>query len=116
MHPTRERLMAQVTDGMSCREAAELNNVVPSTVVKDAVAARRDTQVARPMGASSPICSRSGATGRFQASAKKPDLMLHALSAELAEERAVVISCDTLRTFLKREDLPRPALAPTCWR
>ena len=30
----RERVVAQVSGGMSCHEAAELNNIVPSTVVK----------------------------------------------------------------------------------
>ena len=36
--------------------------------------------------------------------AEKPDLTLHALLAELGE-RGVVVSCDTLWRFLKRQDI-----------
>lgn len=36
---------------------------------------------------------------------EKPDLTLHALLDELAERRDVVVSCDTLWRFLKREGI-----------
>jgi putative transposase len=36
--------------------------------------------------------------------AEKPDLTLHALLEELAE-RGVVVACDTLWRFLKRENI-----------
>jgi len=35
--------------------------------------------------------------------AEKPDLTLHELLAELADEREIVVACDTLWRFLRRE-------------
>jgi transposase len=53
--------------------------------------------------------------------ARKKDITLHALLAELAAERGVIVSCDTLWRFLrangitfkKRRSIPRSRTGPT---
>ena len=100
----RERVVAQVAGGMSCHQAAALNDLVPSTVVKWTQRLRRTGSVAaKPMGGKRPYLLedyRDWLLGRLR---EKPDLTLHALLEELAEKRAFVVSCDTLWRFLKRE-------------
>jgi len=102
----RERVVAQVTGGMSCHEVAELNNIVPSTVVKWTQRLRQTgSPAAKPMGGKRPYLledQRDWLLGRIR---EKPDLTLHALLEEIAEQRGVVVSCDTLWRFLKREGI-----------
>jgi transposase len=102
----RERVVAQVAGGMSCHEVAELNSIVPSTVVKWTQRLRQTgSPAAKPMGGRRPYLledQRDWLLGRI---GEKPDLTLHALLAELAELRDVVVSCDTLWRFLKREGI-----------
>lgn len=99
----RERVTAQVAGGMSCHEAAELNNLVPSTVVKWMQRLRESgSAAAKPMGGKRPYLLEEHRAWLLARIREKPDLTLHALLAELADERAVIVSCDTLWRFLKR--------------
>lgn len=99
----RERVVAQVAGGRSCREVAALNDLAPSTVVKWTQRLRETgSAAAKPMGGKRPYlleAERGWLLARIEA---KPDLTLHALLAELAGTRSVVVSCDTLWRFLKR--------------
>lgn len=99
----RERVVAQVSGGMSCQEAAELNNIVPSTVVKWTQRQRlTGSPAAKPMGGKRPYLLEDERDWLLARIREKPDLTLHALLDELAEERDVVVSCDTLWRFLRR--------------
>jgi len=99
----RERAVAQVARGMSCHQVAALYDLVPSTVVKWTQRLRQTGSVAaKPMGGKRPYLlaeHRGWLLARLRA---KPDLTLHALLEELAKERDIVVSCDTLWRFLKR--------------
>jgi transposase len=102
----RERVVAQVASGMSCHEAADLNNLVPSTVVKWTQRQRRTgSPAAKPMGGKRPYLLEAQRDWLLARIREKPDLTLQALLAELADRRAVVVSCDTLWRFLKREGI-----------
>jgi transposase len=99
----RERVVAQVSGGMSCHEAAELNNIVPSTVVKWTQRQRQTgSPAAKPMGGRRPYLLEKQRDWLLARIREKPDLTLHALLDELAGKRDVVVSCDTLWRFLKR--------------
>jgi transposase len=99
----RERVIGQVASGMSCHEAAELNGLVPSTVVKWMQRVRQTgSAAAKPMGGKRPYLLEEHRAWLLTRLREKPDLTLHALLGELAERRAVVVSCDTLWRFLKR--------------
>lgn len=99
----RERVVAQVSGGMSCHEAAELNNIVPSTVVKWTQRQRlTGSPASKPMGGRRPYLLEDERDWLLARIREKPDLTLHALLDELAEERDVVVSCDTLWRFLRR--------------
>jgi transposase len=99
----RERVVAQVAGGMSCHAAAELNNLVPSTVVKWMQRQRQTgSAAAKPMGGKRPYLLEEQRSWLLARLAEKPDLTLHALLGELAEVRGVTVSCDTLWRFLKR--------------
>lgn len=102
----RERVVAQVLGGMSCHEAAELNNLVPSTVVKWTQRQRlTGSPAAKPMGGKRPYLLEGHRDWLLARIRQKPDLTLHALLEELAEKRDVVVACDTLWRFLKREGI-----------
>jgi len=101
----RERVVAAVAGGTPCRAAADLFDVSVASVVKWSQRARTTgSAAAKPMGGKRPFLlesERDWLLGRLQ---EKPDLTLHALLAELAG-RGVVVSCDTLWRFLKREGI-----------
>jgi transposase len=59
---------------------------------------------AKPMGGRRPYLLESERDWLLARLAAKPDLTLHALLAELGE-RGVVVSCDTLWRFLKRQGI-----------
>lgn len=100
----RERVVAQVANGLSCHAAAELNNIVASTVVKWTQRLRQTgSPAAKPMGGKRPYILDDHREWLLERLCEKPDLTLHALLDELAERRGVVVSCDTLWRFLKRE-------------
>ncbi len=99
----RERVVAQVAGGMSCHEAAELNDLVPSTVVKWTQRQRQTgSPAAKPMGGKRPYLLEDHGAWLLARLEKKPDLTLHSLLEELARVRGLVVSCDTLWRFLKR--------------
>jgi transposase len=102
----RERVVAQVAGGMSCHEVAELNDIVPSTVVKWTQRLRETgSPAAKPMGGKRPYLLEDQREWLLVRIREKPDLTLHALLEELAQRRGVVVSCDTLWRFLKREGI-----------
>lgn len=100
----RERVVALVSKGAPCREVATTFDIAPSTVVKwSGLNRETGSPAARPMGGRRPLLlagERDWLLAHLQA---KPDLTLQALRSELAEHRGVVVSCDTLWRFLKRE-------------
>lgn len=109
----RERVVAQVSGGMSCHEAAELNDIVPSTVVKWTQRLRlTGSPAAKPMGGKRPYLLEEQRDWLLARIREKPDLTLHALLGELAEARDIVVSCDTLWRFLKREGISFKKNAP----
>lgn len=97
----RERVVAAVGDGQSCRQVSTLFRVSVSSVVKWAQRARSTGRpAAKPTGGRRG-CKLDGERdwllGRL---AEKPDLTLHALLGEL-REHGVTVSCDTLWRFLR---------------
>lgn len=100
----RERVVAQVAGGMSCHQVATLNDLVPSTVVKWTQRLRQTGSVAaKPMGGKRSYLLEDHRDWLLARLREKPDLTLHALLDELADERTLVVSCDTLWRFLKCE-------------
>ena len=99
----RERVVALVLGGSTTRAAAAQMQVSVASAVRWSQAARATGSVApKPMGGKRPYLladQREFLLGRL---AEKPDLTLHALLAEL-RERGVVVSCDTLWRFLRKE-------------
>jgi transposase len=101
----RERVVALVLGGMTCREVAELNDIAPSTVVKWSGRHRQTgSAAAKAMGGRRPYMLEGQRDWLLARVKKKPDLTLHALLEELAEQD-IVVSCDTLWRFLKREKI-----------
>ena len=98
----RERVVAAVGDGQSCRQVAAVFRVSVASVVKWSQRARQTgspaawRQGGRP-GRSKLDSERSWLLARL---AEKPDLTLKALIGELGE-RGVVVALDTLWRFLR---------------
>jgi len=101
----RERVVAMAAAGGTCREVAATFDVAVSTVVKWC-GRRRETgsAAAKPMGGKRPYLLEGERDWLLSRLAEKPDLTLNAMLAELAG-RGVVVSCDTLWRFLKREGI-----------
>ncbi len=100
----RERVVAQVARGMKHQAVADLNGIVSSTVSKWCGRKRESgTPAAKPMGGHKPRKLEDERDWLLARLADKPDLTLHELLAELADRRQVVVACDTLWRFLKRE-------------
>ena len=101
----RERVVAQVARGMTRQAVADLNGIVSSTVTKWCGRRRQSgSPAAKPMGGHRPrklVDERDWLLARL---ASKPDLTLHALLDEL-RGRGMIVSCDTLWRFLKREEI-----------
>ena len=99
----RDRVVGAVWRGLSCRAVAALFNVSAATVVKWAQRARETgSPAAKAMGGKRPYLlagQRSWLLARLN---EKPDLTLHTLLRELGG-RGVIVSCDTLWRFLRRE-------------
>ena len=98
----RERVVAAVGDGQSCRQVAAVFRVSVASVVKWSQRARQTGSVlAKPMGGrpgrSKLDSERSWLLARLE---EKPDLTLKALMGEL-RERGVVVALDTLWRFLR---------------
>src|SRR4051812_17420615 len=99
----RERVVASVSEGRSCRAVAAVFRLGVATVVRWSQRARATgSAAAKPMGGRKPYLlegEREWLLGRL---AEKPDLTLHALLCEL-HERGIVVSCDTLWRFVRRQ-------------
>ena len=101
----RERVVASVARGHSCRAVAALFDVSVASVVKWSQRAREaGTPAAKPMGGKRPYVLAGQRDWLLARLAQKPDLTLHALLAEL-RKRGVVVACDTLWRFLGREGI-----------
>lgn len=98
----RERVVAAVIDGRSCRQVSGLFRVSVASVVKWAQRARSTgSPAALPMGGRVGVSKLDGEREwLLDQLAEKPDLTLHALLGEL-RERGVTVSCDTLWRFLR---------------
>jgi transposase len=97
----RERVVALVARGETCRSVAAVFDVSVASVVKWSKSRATGSAAAKAMGGKRPHLlegERSFLLGRL---AEKPDLTLHALLSEL-RERGVAVSCDTLWRFLRR--------------
>ena len=101
----RERVVASVADGQPCRAVAELFDISVASVVKWSLRARATgSAAAKPMGGKRPYLLEAEREWLLTRLGEKPDLTLQALLGELAQ-RGVVVSCDTLWRFLKREGI-----------
>ncbi len=99
----RERVVSQLERGLSCRQVARLNDIAPSTAVKWHGRMREaGSPASKPMGGKRPYLLAGEREWLLARLRKKPDLTLHELLDELAE-RGMVVACDTLWRFLKRE-------------
>lgn len=101
----RERVVAAVESGQTCRATAQMFDVSVASVVKWSQRARTTgSAAAKPMGGKRPVLlagQRAFILDRIEA---VPDLSLRALAAELAE-RGVVVSYGAVWTFMHREGL-----------
>jgi transposase len=92
-----------VDEGMSSRAAGRIVGVSASTAVKWSQRRRATGSVApAKVGGRKPVLlepERAWLVARIE---QKKDLTLHALLAELRDERGVAVCCDTLWRFLKR--------------
>ena len=101
----RERVVASVAGGQTCRAVAELFDVSVASVVKWSKRARlTGSAAAKPMGGKRPFLLEGKREWLLARLAEKPDLTLHALLGEL-RERGGGVACDTLWRFLKREGI-----------
>ncbi len=99
----RERVASAVLCGESCRSVSRTFGVSVASVVRWSQRARATgSAAAYAMGAKHPWILEPERDWLMARLAEKPDLTLHALLAELAA-RDVVVCCDTLWRFLKRE-------------
>lgn len=101
----RERVVAAVAGGESCRTVAARFDVAVSSVVKWAQRQRRTGSVAPDkMGGRRPVVLAPHRDFVAQRLRAVPHLTLHGLKDELAA-RGVIVSHNTVWTFLRREGL-----------
>lgn len=102
----RQRVVAAVRSGMTCRQVAEIYGIAVSSVVKWSQRERATGSVAaKPMGGHRPVIltgERNWLLGRINA--PDSDVTLRGLQAELSQ-RGVVVSYGTLWNFMHREGL-----------
>lgn len=99
----RERVVASVARGQSCRAVAAVFGVSVASVVKWSQRARATgSPAAKPMGGRRPYVLAGEREWLLARLAQKPDLTLHAMLAEL-RMRGVVVACDTLWRFLRNQ-------------
>ena len=97
----RERVVAAVMAGESCRTVAASFQVSVAAVVKWSQRFRATgSAAARRMGGYRPRTLEDESDWLLGRLVEKPDLTLHALLDEL-RERGVTVSCDTLWRFLR---------------
>ena len=101
----RERVVAAVAAGESCRAVAARFEVAVSTVVKWSQRYRRTGSVAPgKIGGHRPVLLAPHREFIVERLRQTPHLTLHGLKDELAA-RGVKVSHDTVWTFLRREGL-----------
>ena len=98
----RERVVAAVNSGRTCRDVASSFGVSVSCVVKWSRKLRRTGSVAaEPMGGHRPLLLEAEKGRLLARFAEKPDVTLEAVLGEL-KERGVHVGLTTLSRFLKR--------------
>lgn len=101
----RERVVATVEGGQTCRAVAETFGVSVASVVKWSQRARETgSAAAKPMGGKRPVLlagQRAFILGRIK---NKPEISLRALAAELGE-RGIIVSYGAVWSFVHREGL-----------
>lgn len=101
----RERVVAAVERGQSCRAVAETFGVSVASVVKWSQRFRQTgTAAAKPMGGKRPILLAGQRAFILDRINTVPNISLRALAAELAE-RGIVISHGAVWLFVHREGL-----------
>lgn len=100
----RERVVAAVAGGATCREVAALFDVAVSSVVKWS-GRKRSTGSAAPMAMGGRRFSKLEAERDWLLSriAEKPDVTMRELAAELAE-RGIVVSHVSVWNLIRRQD------------
>jgi transposase len=99
----RERVVAAVAAGESCRKVAATFKVSVASVVKWSQRFRATgSAAARPMGGQRPYALAGERDWLLSRLAEKPDVTLRALLAELAE-RGIVVSYYAVWNFLEHE-------------
>ncbi len=101
----RERVVAAVEEGQSCREVARIYRVSVASVVKWSQRQRESgSPAARPVGGRKPYAVATERDWVLARLVEQPDLTLRALVVELAD-RGLVVSYYALWHFLKREGI-----------
>lgn len=101
----RERVVAAVDGGQSCRAVAETFGVSASSVVKWSQRFRSTgSAAAKPMGGKRPVLLAGQRAFILDRIDQVPNISLRALAAEL-EERGVAVSYGAVWTFVHREGL-----------
>ena len=101
----RERVVASVAAGRTCRETAALFGVSVSTVVKWSQRWRATgTVAARPMGGRRPLVLEGERGWLLARLAEQPDITLRALQAELAE-RGIKVSHNAIWKLFASEGI-----------
>ena len=101
----RERVVGAVLRGETCRAVAAAFDVSVASVVKWSQRARATgSPAAKAMGGKRPYLLEGQRGFLLARLSEKPDLTLQALLLEL-RSRGVVVSCDTLWRFLRREKI-----------
>jgi transposase len=97
----RERVVALVARGETCRPVAAVFDVSVASVVKWSQVPRDRQCGGEGDGRQAALSPGRRAELSSRPPSEKPDLTLHALLSEL-RERGVAVSCDTLWRFLHR--------------
>ena len=101
----RERVVAAVAAGVSCRKVASTFKVSVASVVKWSQRFRATgSAAAQPMGGQRPYALAGERSWLLHRVAEQPDLTLRALVAELAE-RGVVVSYYAVWHFFEHEGI-----------
>jgi transposase len=101
----RERVVAAIDSGQSCRAVAETFGVSVASVVKWSQRFRRTgSAAAKPMGGRRPVLLAGQRAFILDRMERVPNISLRALAAELGE-RGVAVSYGAVWTFVHREGL-----------
>ena len=101
----RERVVAAVAAGLSCRRVAELFRISPSNVVKWSQRYRQTgSAAAKPMGGVRRAVLADHRGWLLERIKQKPDLTLQAIRTELAE-RGVIVSLWAVWKFYHSEKI-----------